>query len=704
MHSSNVLVLRDRSPYPDRDFHGAIAVYKIPLHLRLVRDRFPEARIIECPAVGEVIRNVCTGAATAGFYEARMAQSELRETPPECSAVSLRVQAIPDLTFQAGLASTFGAAGSAEKIQRSIDRMFRDGSMAVLIAKYSYFGLDDTWASYEQIEAEERWRGLTWACAGLIFLAGVTLWLASSLRQRKRSEAALRDSEARFRNLANTAPVMIVASGPDGQATFFNTTWLDFTGRTMEQELGAGWIGGVHPDDRDRTLSEYTRSLASRGNCKMEYRLRRADGEYRHVVCSGVARFEPNGAFAGYIASCLDLTDIKSAQEEASARQNLESLGVLAGGVAHDFNNLLGGALAYAELAQTKLAEGISPEDELRQIRAVATRGSEIVRELMLFAGSERGTIEPVDVSSLVEEMLELLKVSISKHAVLQTRLAAGLPAVHGNAAQIRQVIMNLVSNASEALGNQDGIIRVVTERVVLGSVPQWPEAKTLREGSYVLLEVADTGCGMTPETQRKVFDPFFSTKFPGRGMGLAVVQKVVQWHGGAVRIVSSAGQGTSLQILLPCLAKLTLSRERKSAPRVRSVEPQAESGGTVLVVEDEHTLRAAVAILLQRRGFSVIQAADGSSALEMLRGHQDRIDAVLLDTTLPGAPSREVFEEAERLHPGILIVLTSAYSQESATSTFTGLKVAHFLRKPFRTEELVNIIRSSLSVRSSSA
>ena len=169
-------------------------------------------------------------------------------------------------------------------------------------------------------------------------------------------------------------------------------------------------------------------SLAARENCSIEYRLRRSDGEYRHVICNGVPRFEPDGVFGGYIASCVDLTDIRKAQEETHERQNLESLGVLSGGIAHDFNNLLGGTLALSELAQAKLAEGTAPLDELRRICDVATRGSEIVRQLMIYAGNESAALEPVDINSLVTDMLELLKVAVPKHAVLKTSLAQGLP------------------------------------------------------------------------------------------------------------------------------------------------------------------------------------------------------------------------------------------------------------------------------------
>ena len=403
MHSGHVLALLEGTPAPGRDFRGRIAVFRLPVHVQHVRSLFPEAQIVEIPELHDVLKEVCTGKAAAGFLEARAAQGELRDRHPDCASTPLRLQTIPELRFHAGVASTFAAAAAADRIQREIDNMFRDGTLSVLIAKYSYFGLDDTWASYKRIEEEKSLQWMTWAVSGLAFALSIMFWLAGSLRERKRAEASLRQSEEHFRNLANTAPVMIVASRSDGEATFFNKTWLDFTGRTMEQELGYGWLENVHPDDRGHTRVQYEQSLAARQNCSIEYRLRRSDGEYRDVICNGVPRFESNGAFGGYIASAVDLTDIRKAREEAHERQNLESLGVLAGGIAHDFNNLLGGTLALSELAQTKLAEGTAPSDELRVIGEVAIRGSEIVRQLMIYAGTESGVPEPVDVNSLVD-------------------------------------------------------------------------------------------------------------------------------------------------------------------------------------------------------------------------------------------------------------------------------------------------------------
>ena len=264
---------------------------------------------------------------------------------------------------------------------------------------------------------------------------------------------------------------MIWISGTDKLCTFFNKGWLAFTGRTMEQKLGEGWAEGVHPDDLERCMKTYVRSFDQRVPFQMEYRLRRADGEFRWVFDSGVPRFEPDGAFAGYIGSCTDITDLKHTQAEDLARQKLESVGRLAAGIAHDFNNLLGGIVAHAEAALSDLESNVTPGVELNRIRAVAIRGAGIVRQLMIYAGQENLEPELVDISRVAAEMVELLRVAISKHATLQASLASDLPPVRANPAQLQQLVMNLVSNASEALGERDGVVRIETSRAGDGAV-----------------------------------------------------------------------------------------------------------------------------------------------------------------------------------------------------------------------------------------
>jgi nitrogen-specific signal transduction histidine kinase/CheY-like chemotaxis protein len=384
---------------------------------------------------------------------------------------------------------------------------------------------------------------------------------------------------------------------------------------------------------------------------------------------------------------------LKRTQEEALARQKLESLGVLAGGIAHDFNNLLGGILAEAELIEADLAADLSPSEEVARIKSVAIRGAEIVRQLMIYAGQDLASLsEPVDLSHLVEEMLELLRVSVCKQVVLKIDLHPKLPAVLGNAPQIRQVVMNLVINASEAINEKEGSIHVSTSHVTLGQGSTLDNTSNLPPGDYVQLEVSDTGCGMSEEARAKIFDPFYTTKFAGRGMGLAVVQGIVREQGGAVHVVSAPGDGATFLVLLPCASTNALNANSATSSRVGQSN---ETGNiTVLVVEDEEVLRQAISKSLRHKRFTVLEARDGSAAINLVGAHEHRIDVLLLDVTLPGRSSREVFEEAQRMRPDLKIILTSAYGKERALTGFNGLGVELFIRKPFQLAELVNLIQ----------
>jgi PAS domain S-box-containing protein len=507
--------------------------------------------------------------------------------------------------------------------------------------------------------------------------------------------AELRESEERFRILANTAPVMIWVSGPDKRCTFCNKRWLDFTGRTVEQELGDGWSNGVHPEDLDRCMSIYTSAFDARQSFQMEYRLRRADGEYRWILDHGVPLFAPGGGFRGYIGSCLDTTDLKRSQEEALRRQKLESVGVLAAGIAHDFNNLLGSIVADTDLALSEIEAGSLPIEEIQEIRRVAFRASEIVRELMVYSGQETAAdFEPVQIELLIKDMVELLKISVSKHVSFVTDFDDNLPSVRGHPPQIRQVVMNLIINASEAIGDKHGTITVSATRVA-GKDSGDERAMELNPGDYVRLEVSDNGCGMTEEQTRKVFDPFFTTKFAGRGLGLAVVQGIVRAHGGTIHARSAAGRGTTFQVFFPCWVEPARPKDR--AVTLVSPEPIKGGIGTVLVVDDEELLRRAIVKVLRRENFSVMEAGDGSVAIDLLRAHACEIDLVLLDSTIPGATGREVAEEAQRIRPDINLFVMSAHSKEVARQSINLPESVPFLRKPFQLRDLVRALQAAL-------
>jgi signal transduction histidine kinase len=282
----------------------------------------------------------------------------------------------------------------------------------------------------------------------------------------------------------------------------------------------------------------------------------------------------------GWIGVVADITAARLAQEASFARQKLETVGTLASGIAHDFNNLLGGMLAQAELALDKFDAGSSPKKPLKCIRDAAMSGFEIVRQLMIYAGKESEGVGLVDVSQAAGKMIQLLRVSISKHALLETDFSQNLPAIRSGAGHIQQIVMNLVTNASDALGDRDGVIRVTTKSVSVGRTASI--SRDVPEGEYVQLEVGDNGCGMSLATQAKVFDPFFTTKAGGHGLGLAVVQGIVRALGGVIHLTSELGKGTTFQILLP------RAETRLEAPKLVPLAENSSPGATVLIVEDD--------------------------------------------------------------------------------------------------------------------
>jgi two-component system, cell cycle sensor histidine kinase and response regulator CckA len=505
-----------------------------------------------------------------------------------------------------------------------------------------------------------------------------------------KAEAAWRESETRFRSLADAAPLMICAYGPDRLATFFNKGWLEFRGRSMEQELGRGWMEGLHPDDRESCLTAHSLAFEARRDCQLEYRLRRADGEYRRLLWTGVPLYQKGGVFIGYIGSCVDMTEPRRNQKERLAAQKAQSLGVLAAGIAHDFNNLLGVIYAEADLALSRLDSGLPAREHIQNINSVATRAAGIVDLLTTYATTGSApTVEAVDLSAAVEEMLRLMRILLaSRHLSVICTLSANLPPARVNGQQARRIIMNLLTNAAEALEAEGGSINVSTTllRVRHG---QSAASADLAEGSYVSLTVSDTGPGMSEKTLARAMDPFFTTKSLGRGMGLAVVQEIVRSHGGAIRVTSSAGHGSTFEVLLPCAAERIEETAYAPPSDVLSLQPI-----TVLLVEDEQTLRIAVEGFLKQRGMTVLPASEGREAIEKLLDPTQNIDVVLLDLTLPDISGMDVLAEIRRLKPDVKIVLTSAHDLDARNpGIIEGALRTTFIRKPYHLNELLLIL-----------
>ena len=376
--------------------------------------------------------------------------------------------------------------------------------------------------------------------------------LEEELSVRRRAEQALRESEERFRTLADRAPVGIWVTGQDDCLVFFNKRALTFVGRNVRLLTGTGWLEAVHPDDLESVHSRYLTAVEGRRSFRIECRVRRANGQYRWILHTGLPRFV-DGVYSGHIGTSIDITDLKRSQERAAAAQKLESLGALAAGMAHDFNNLIGSIFVASDLAISELPPDSPARENIDRISAVATRASEIVNLLIAYAGGHGVEVENVDLSAIVKEMATLIKASISRKAELSLDLGQDLPTVRANATQLRQVVVNLMMNASESLGQKDGAVTVATSVVTVGPRGAWGRSTDLPEGKYCRLVVCDTGCGIDSQALARVFDPFYTTKFIGRGLGLAVVQGILRSIGGGVHAWSTPGVGSTFEVLLPC-------------------------------------------------------------------------------------------------------------------------------------------------------
>jgi PAS domain S-box-containing protein len=581
-------------------------------------------------------------------------------------------------------------------VGKTVNQVIPEPSLTMVLGKYRQAIEEHTTVLWEETSDYPTGRLTGEVCVTPIFdNTGTCTRLVGSVHditERKRAEAALRKTEAHLVIAQRLANLGSWERDEETGNTEFSDEMLRILGMPeYPPPTLAEFLNYVHPEDRERVWEGALRARSTAAQVAGEYRIVRADSEVRFVRSVLQAIRNEHGEVIRVVGATQDITDFKRAQEESLAHQKLESVGTLAGGIAHDFNNLLGGVLAQAELALAELDVGSSCKEELKAIREVAIRGSEIVRQLMIYAGKESEVIGRVDLSKIVLQMLALLKVSVSKHAVMITDLAEDLPPIPASPAQLRQIVMNLITNASDAIGDRDGVIRVTTRCATIRESAAVSES--LLEGDYLVLEVSDTGGGMSPETQSRVFDPFYTTKSAGHGLGLAVVSGIVRSLGRRIRITSELGKGSKFQVLLPCPETTAAATIYPVAAIEESVGPFRDA--VVLIVEDEDSLRSAVLKMLRKRGVEVLEAANGSAAIDLLRANRGKIDVILLDMTIPGASSREVVAEAVQSSPSVKVVLTSAYNEEILTPLLSASQIRGFIRKPFQFEELVQTFRN---------
>jgi signal transduction histidine kinase/CheY-like chemotaxis protein len=407
-----------------------------------------------------------------------------------------------------------------------------------------------------------------------------------------------------------------------------------------------------------------------------------------------------NSAEEGHVIVFRDVTEKLKLERQLHHAQKMESLGALAGGIAHDFNNLLTVVLGRTELALNELSSMSPARENLTEIETAARRAADLSLQMLAYAGKAVFTVERVRMRELVEGMAHLLKTSISKKAILTLNLERGLPPIEADPSQVRQIVLNLIINASEAIGDRSGMITVsvAATRCDEEHLQNTDLYGDLSPGRlYVQLEVTDTGCGIDEKTRSRIFDPFFSTKFTGRGLGLAAVLGIVRSHKGALKVHSEPGKGTTFKVLFPAL------EDAGEGARTSVSSPLADwrGKGTILLVDDEESLLALGSRMLEHLDFTVLTAADGQQAVNLYRERGNEIDLVLMDLTMPHMDGAEAFDELRQMNPEVRVVLASGCSHEDMTSRFQGKRLDGVLQKPYTLATLREALAGLMPARS---
>jgi PAS domain S-box-containing protein len=539
--------------------------------------------------------------------------------------------------------------------------------------------LDVLVAAYYGVEHEGRPVGLT---------------VVHDISERKRVEQALAESEARFRNIADTIPGMLWVTDADGKAIFVNRQWREYTGCVREEDAAAGWENYLHPEDIEGVLASVNAAAELRRPFSVNYRLRRHDGEYRWFLDTGSPRVAPDGSLLGYIGAALDITDQRRMEGELRQAQKMQAVGQLTGGIAHDFNNLLTVILGNSELIAAEAANDPYLSQLSEMTRKAADRGAGLVRRLLAF--SRRQTLQPqvTDINRLIADMNDMLLRALGEDVDVAFALSDNLWPACIDPEQLETALLNLAINARDAISEGGRLVIETANLMVTGSTVASDEP--VPPGDYLAISVTDNGTGMAPEVLARAFEPFFTTKEVGRGtgLGLSMVYGFVKQSDGYVSLSSEPGAGTTVKILLP---RAAIDAEVIAAAGSVGPAPSG-SGQTILLVEDEPLVRSMLVEQLKRLGYGVVEAPNGPSALALLDERED-IDLLLTDMVMPaGMNGRQLAEAAMTLRPELRFLFMSGHTDDRLAHQGQLPGGQPLLRKPVSKKVLAEALRAALA------
>ena len=522
--------------------------------------------------------------------------------------------------------------------------------------------------------------------------------LHQEIIQRARAEEELKISERQFRGLIEAIPQIVWTALPDGTLDFANSKWFECFGVDLDTFNRSGWSMLLHPDDMERTLEAWAKGLGTLSPFQFEHRFRTAGSDaWRWYFTRAIPILaEPDGV-TKWFGTSTDIDDRKRSELAGFAEQKLESLGVLAGGIAHDFNNLLCVILGGASLLKSAVPKSHSLHQTIGDTASAGERAAHLTRQMLAYAGKGRFLVQPTDMNEVVQSTCQLCRASLPGSVRLTVQTRPGLPLVQADAGQMQQVVMNLVQNAAESIdagGGGSVIVKTaladLTEQAILNSDLL---TGTLSAGSYVAVEVTDDGSGMDHATRARILDPFFTTKFTGRGLGLSAVGGILRGQGGALELRTAAGRGSTFRAYLPA-APVAMQ------PPAVSVEARPARGErTILVVDDEEMVRRIARRSLENGGFTVLLASGGIEALAILQSEiASSISLIILDLSMPEMSGRQLMEAIRHLGIDIPILICSGYSEAEVSREFFGLEISGFVPKPFTIKQLENRVHGALN------
>ena len=516
--------------------------------------------------------------------------------------------------------------------------------------------------------------------------------VSTDVTEREQAQRALQESEQKFRELLGKLGEGFAIVDPQEMFTFANPAAEFIFGVEEGHLVGRNLDDFLSPEELQNNLRRTERRKLGEREA-YEVAIRRPNQEIRQLLVNVTPLLDAKGTYLGANGVFQDITERRQAEDALRQAQKLESLGVLAGGIAHDFNNLLTAVLGNLNLAQTCIPEHSPAVPYLENVEKTVLRAADLTKQMLAYSGKGRFVVKVHDLNQVVDEMTHLLQVSIPKKTALRFLLAPQILSIEADAAQIHQVVMNLVTNASDAIGDKEGAITVAThvEALKEGEIQAANPGRTLPVGPYAVLEVSDSGCGMESSVIERIFDPFFSTKASGRGLGLSAMLGILRGHKAGIRIQSQVGKGSTFTVYLP----LTAGRPAEAIP----VDATKEGNftGEALVVDDEPSVLEFASQALDRLGFKTTTARDGLEAMDLFTHSPDRFDLVLLDLTMPRMDGREALGELRRIRPNIPVILSSGYSNQDFLKELASEKHLLFLQKPYQLKNLKLAIQELL-------